>query len=291
MSQIIRRGPVESTLLIVGGGQVSRDLKADLSKSKKVISTTRHLEEVNESTIFLDLTSNNFPRYLYSGNFSEVIVLAGVVGEKLCLENLPRAMEVNVISTLKLLEVLHNQKIPSIFVSSSSAFAVQHDPRTWFDTSFNVYGQLKRWIELEILENFNFTTVLRPSKIITSADQRMNFWIKSIKHDGNIVIPENLRFSPISSYYFATLLESGLAYENRILNLSATENVSYYDAVVFLQKLMSRKYQGTIYKSYMNTVTFDTKEFCELAQRDAQKLCFSQTTWEKTLIWFLKKKD
>ena len=281
----------DAKVLIIGGGQVSRDLKQYLPKSKKVMSTTKNHNDVNESTMFLDLTRKSFPSYLYSENISEVIILAGIVGEKLCLDNLPKAMDVNVTSTLQLLEGLHDQEIPNIFVSSSSAFAVQHDPRKMLDTKFNVYGQLKRWIELEICERFNFTTVLRLSKVITSSDERMHYWVKTIRENANITVPENLKFSPISSAYFASLIDSGLIHGNGILNLSATENVSYYNACLFLQNLISTSFPDAIEKSIVNSVTFDTEEYCEVAQADAYEVGFLQNTWEQALVWFLNKQN
>ena len=172
----------------------------------------------------LHLELNNFkPEYL--------IILGGIINFIEIKKSLDKAIKVNVLDTIKTLEICKLNNIIPIFISSESVF----DGETGFycenskpNPIFH-YGEMKNQVEKYIQKNFKNYSIIRFSKVYSINNQDNTLLWSLIKQadygDTNMKLSSDSLFSPVSIEYIYEAFKKIVKSQNlpHFLHLSGIE--------------------------------------------------------------------
>ena len=172
----------------------------------------------------LHLELNNFkPEYL--------IILGGIINFIEIKKSLDKAIKVNVLDTIKTLEICKLNNIIPIFISSESVF----DGETGFycenskpNPIFH-YGEMKNQVEKYIQKNFKNYSIIRFSKVYSINKQDNTLLWSLIKQadygDTNMKLSSDSLFSPVSIEYIYEAFKKIVLSQNlpNFLHLSGVE--------------------------------------------------------------------
>ncbi len=233
----------KSKILILGGdSKIGSYLKKYMGNKFQVVTTTRRKNLVSENCIYLDLNDpENFKKYKFTG-FKAAIFCAAITNQKFCEDNFDLAKNLNVFSTINLLNFLIEQDIFIIFPSTSLIFDGKKPfcPALEKANPKGTYAKLKAEVENEIKLNYksNFA-IIRFSKIIDPNFLLFKSWIKDFHEKKKIEAFGDYFFSPIYISHCAEILEKVSQNKlNGIFNFSAKDQISYFEALKFFSNKM-----------------------------------------------------
>ena len=182
-----------------------------------------------------DLFSNSY-KELKNWSTPDIIVhCAAITNVDQCEEHYKQAMAVNAESVKKLLQSSHNNtKI--IFISSEAVFSGEQHLATENDKTNpkTVYGKSKIIAEEYLKESGNSHLAVRTTivgkNINTSKIGFVEWVISSIKHKKEIVLFEDVLFTPITIWHLAEELEWIL--ENNVLgtiHIAGQQSISKFE--------------------------------------------------------------
>lgn len=233
-----------SNALIIGAdGTIGRFLSEFLSAREiSTWVTTRHSSKISHQRVFLDLAQDYSTWHLPNSSIRTAIICAAITSQKACEDNYEESYNINVRATVELARQLINSGVFVIFLSTNLVFdgsksfsspEAAVNPQT-------VYGRQKAETERQLLAlSDRFISIIRLSKVIDKRFQLFRNWVTSLKKSQEINPFHDLYFSPISIDFVANLIfQLHQHHLNGIIQVSATEDISYADAAIYLaQKL------------------------------------------------------
>lgn len=218
-----------SKVLIIGEfGEIALDLRDHLSLNHEVFCTTR-LD--SSSKLYLNLAEKIFLPTLNIDEIDLVIFSAGITGESQCAAYPDKSELINVVNTIKALNMLSKLAKRVYFISSSLCFEEPY--LKYFDHSLYIQQKLK--VENYIVNNHNNVFVIRPTKVIGSNNSRLLEWIEKAKKRSVIQIASNLKFAPVSTFMLANAIERHFSDSNRLfLHISSDGLETYSNAALRL---------------------------------------------------------
>lgn len=216
---------------------VGRYLKSSISSESFEVIETSRTQELNEK-VYLDLADHDSINEVSMVGVDHAIIFASITNQEICNKNPELADKVNVEGTIKLLERLTEEKIHTIFPSTSLVFngmtpgqtdLIEADP-------IGVYGKNKYLVEKKIVNRFKENTaILRLSKIIDKDFQIFHSWCEALSNNEDIHPFNDLNFSPVSIKTVNEVIFNLLKNcASGIYNLSSSNQLSYAQAALYL---------------------------------------------------------
>ena len=169
------------------------------SKSFDIVDTSRNKD--SSDGVFLDLADTaSIDRISLSG-YDLAIIFSCITNQDKCNKNPKLATKINVVNTIKLLKRLSENKIYTIFPSTSLIYdgaSINKEDETEPEP-IGIYGKNKYIVEREIANFFSENIViLRISKVIDKDFKIFKNWCESFLNQKNVHPFSNLNFSPVS---------------------------------------------------------------------------------------------
>ena len=231
-------------VLIIGGDSNIGKRLCVLYKSHglNVITTTRKQESVNQNNIFLDLSQDTSKWEVPSFNIKIAFFCASITSIDFCNKNPDYTKLVNVINTVSLIKKITKLGVYIIYISSNTVF----DGNTPFAKGNDFrnpkteYGKQKVLVENEISKLGDNIGIVRVSKVLSNSIPLFNNWISELKKGNEIRAYNDMYFSPISfDFFIESLFMITQMKLSDIIQISASNQISYFDAIMYL----SKKYQ------------------------------------------------
>jgi len=230
----------KKTILIVGAdSELGASLINYFDKNiYEILSTSRKKNLLSKDIQYLDLTDPASIENLNLEGIDASVICASITNQSECEESPLHTHNINVTGTLMLLERLSQHNIHIVFPSTSLVY----DGLTPFQGSSDIpnpngkYASYKYEVEKEIAKSYsNHSTILRLSKLITKNYPLFLEWHKALSENKKIFPFGDLLFSPISINFAAEVIERII--QDKFfdtLNLSAINEISYYDALTYI---------------------------------------------------------
>ena len=226
-------GPV--TLVVGADSLVGSALQAQLLRvGKPVLGTTRRLQAVDGSRIFLDL-SQDMGNWECPRPNSAAILCAGVTKYSDCIRDPEMSARVNVHGISALAEKLVDGGAQVVHLSTSAVFdgSVAHRPQDDPVCPTTEYGRQNAEAERRILALGNSAAVVRFSKILGPNLPLFRGWVQVLR-DGYPIHPySDMVMAPLHvSFAVSVLIGIAEARLHGIFQTSGDRDVSYADAAL-----------------------------------------------------------
>ena len=194
----------EMQLLVIGAsGYIGSHIYSEAKKRNiNVVGTMceARQSELVKFNIKFDNISDVINKIDANGN-KYVIICSAISAIDSCFVQYKHAYDINVTSTIRLLDQLNKQGFKSVFLSSDNVFDGESGYYTEDDVPkpINKYGQMKAEVEKYILTNHSNDCIMRISKIIGDKPHAKNIftqWQKSLIEQKEIACIKNQIFSP-----------------------------------------------------------------------------------------------
>ena len=233
-------------IIIIGSDSfLGRTIKKKFTKlGYNVIGTTKRKERVNSSIFFLDINKDiNIP---LKKSIKIAIICTAITNIDFCENNAEISYLVNVTNTKKLMNELINNDIFIIYFSTNLVFngLIPCYNETDKLSPVTQYGLQKAEIETFLLNNYENTLILRPTKVIGATFELFDQWKKTLQKGEKIYPFYDYKMSPIPVNYVVSVLR--LLIEEKVtglFNLSANCDITYSDAAYMLLKSAKEKIQ------------------------------------------------
>ncbi len=187
--------------------------------------------------IFLDLLNpdvTNLPKSIQC-----IFLCAAVTSIEQCEKNPGYSRQVNVDSIQPLVEYANACGGKIIYPSTSMIFDGSLPAPAALSplNPISEYGRQKADAEEIIRTQADSFSIIRFSKIISSPFKLFTFWLEAMKKGQEIFAFKDMYFSPINMKFAVNVLTCIAALpENIMINCSASDQLSYYEAACFLAK-------------------------------------------------------
>jgi dTDP-4-dehydrorhamnose reductase len=234
-----RKSDRNPSLVVGADGKIGGHLLQALIKSgQNVLATTRRREKTSDGDhLYLNLDDETSWRNLPVT--STAWLCAGVSSIERCEQEPGPSAELNVTKLGKLAGFLTRQGTRLVLISSNRVFDGSSAQVSEQATTCPVteYGRQKAAIENRILK-LPDSAVLRVSKVLFPEDGLMSGWMTDLTAGREIRAATDMYISPVSADLLVEALVS-LGHEGAcgVYQLSATEDVSYYDVACHLAGL------------------------------------------------------
>lgn len=223
----------KAKVLIVGGDSQVGSHLAGILKTKEfdVTLTSRRSSKLVPPTLFFDLDPKN--EINIDGSYDFAVICVGVTSVKKCETDPGDSYNLNVVSTINLINKLIGRNTFVIYLSSNLVFSgkkafysIKDEP----DPICN-YGKFKLEIE-KLLQNHgvNRYAVLRMTKVLTPGTKIQFAWQKEISEGKNVALFTNVYLAPVgideASETILTILRSS---KSGVFQISSLNEISYYD--------------------------------------------------------------
>jgi len=253
-------------ILIVGGDSTIGNFlyKSYKNIGMNVFKTSRR--KMNSNDIYLDLESEYININL--SNIKKVFFCAAITSVEKCEKDHLKTYEINVKKTKELIQYMIDKKVFIIFLSTSLVYSGDEG---YQNEKNNLqpkceYGKQKLLIE-NFLKNYeNSFCIIRFSKILHNNLLLFNKWISDLKMGENIYAFKDMLFSPINIEYAAYCLRKieEINFQG-IINISAIDEISYYDAAKYFAsklnldntKIIPISFNEKNVNNYQKHTTFD----------------------------------
>lgn len=228
-------------ILIVGGDSfIGKELLDKLSTNYSLIYTLKDREQSIENKVIhidlLDLDLTKIP-----SDIPLAYICAGISKKDDCENNPDVSQQVNVTSTIKLIEYLVKLGTHVVFLSSNEVFSGNKPFVKYNDeyTALSLYGKQKIEVEKAICKLPN-VSIVRLTKVLSSRVLLLNEWINCLASGEEIQAFTDFRVSPISlSYTVKALKNIGLNKISGIFHLSGKSDESYFNLALLIAKKIS----------------------------------------------------
>ena len=197
-----------------------------------VVGTSRkRIENLTSRQIYLDL-SEEYSHINFS-LFEIAIICAGITNIESCRKNPSQSNSINVHFTLKLLSLLDQAQVKSIFLSSNQVF----DPMRSFPSHHdpinprNDYAKQKVQVEKMIFRQFKNSSVLRLTKFLEKDGGIMKRWRNEILAGRSISVFRNVCVSYVDINEIVNACECIVLTTDRsqLFHLGGKVELTYYD--------------------------------------------------------------
>ncbi|MGF1839406.1 sugar nucleotide-binding protein [Vibrio atlanticus] len=202
------------------------------------------------SDIFLDLSSNDFDNLISVIKKDDVVVLlAAISSPDLCEKSYEESYNINVINTIKLIELLLSKGVKVLFSSSDAVFGGTEKPclEDSEKKPFGKYGQMKSEVEECFKEDRNFF-VIRFSYVLANDDKFSQLVAEHAHSIQNLDVFDGFERNVISLEDVLLCIQNIItdwdAIDTRVINLSGKELVSRQDIVT---EWARKKYPNLLY--------------------------------------------
>ena len=198
-----------------------------------------------------DLSSQSYKELIDWSKPDIVIHCAAIVDGTLCEKKPQLAFEINSYSVLKFIEFLP-ETTKFIYISSDAVFPnyLNYPTENDFTNSNNIYGKSKELGEYFILNSSMDYTIVRTTLVgfnFYKENNSLAEWIiDSVRKSKNITLFDDVKFTPISIWDFAGLIELvlGTNYRKSKLHICGSEVSTKYE---FGIKLLNAIHLSTDY--------------------------------------------
>ena len=160
----------EARHLILGGDSVlGRQVALELElRGIRYHRTTRRSNTIKPEVIEFDLVK---PELRFSTDYDTVYFFAGITSTQVCENMRDESRKINVTNTLSVLRAFDQSSTRIVFPSSNHVFSgdTPFTPPNSDETPQSYYGQLKKIIEIELMNEFSNFTIVRLSKVVPNS--------------------------------------------------------------------------------------------------------------------------
>jgi len=232
------------SVLIVGGDSVvgTNLVKTFRMKRANVITTTRRVDKLDKATVWLDLLDVNATEFP-SLKFDTAILCAGLTSKQQCDQDPQQSYKTNVDGIMHVVAKLAAQRAHIIYLSTNEVFSGSDCfPTHKADVNpMSIYGKLKAECESKIRSITSNLTIVRFTKIIHPKFPLFVEWVCRIKKRETIQPYCDKYFAPIPlDYAVNVILRLTSMKFPGIVHVSASRDISYYEAGVVIAKTLSR---------------------------------------------------
>ena len=222
---------VKQNALVIGGESfIGSSLVNHLSKlNTRVLKTTRHKENINDTTLYLNLEEHieefKVPEYI-----DTAYICAAEANIERCEKDSLRAYAINTLAPLKIAKILLNQKIFIVFLSTSAVFDGKSPKKKVEDPTnpMTFYGLQKLGAELGLKRMGEDILIVRPTKVFSLKSPLLKNWIEKLKSGAFITPFSDLTVSPIHIDYLTnSLILLGERKEGRVVHISGEKDITY----------------------------------------------------------------
>lgn len=232
-------------ILIVGSDSyIGKALTDKFSEDYNTFYTSRNREKsIGKNLIHIDLLELDLAKI--PEDIQLAYICAGISKKDDCENNPDVSQQVNVVSTIKLIEYLVKLKTHVVFLSSNEVFSgdkpfVKHNDEY---TALSLYGKQKVDVEKAIFKLPNIS-IVRLTKVLNSRDSLLKGWINCLTSGKEIQAFTDLSMSPITlSYTIKALMLIGLNKMCGIFHLSGKSDESYFDIALLIAKKLSASHK------------------------------------------------
>ena len=218
----------ELSVAIIGGDSfVGKNLYKYLKNKNINVFCTSHKRKKNY--FYLDLLSekNKWPKI----NSKVAIICAGITSVNKC-HNSENAYNINVTSTLKLIEKLTSDGVFVIFLSSSQVFDGRKPNLSRDDlcNPISIYAKQKYLVEKSILKNLQNKSILRITKILTPELPFLKNISYKLNNGLNSEAFNNYFISPVTIDMTCQMILNIILFNKEgVYQLSSSDQISYFD--------------------------------------------------------------
>ena len=230
-------------LLVGANSKINMNFEKKFSDKYDIFLTTKFPQKENHFKLDLrdQITLSKDIR------FDAAIMCASITNQQYCNENYTDAFKINVTAQTKLIDCLGKDGCKIIFPSTNLVFSESdlYKTETTKKNPQNTYGFFKSIVEEYLIHsNYNYC-IIRLSKVILKDDNLFLKWLKLLKDEKRVCAFTNHYISPISIDYSIDKINQTIENEikDRIIHLSASDIISYYDSITYLSKKFDYKSQ------------------------------------------------
>jgi dTDP-4-dehydrorhamnose reductase len=222
----------EKTLIVGINSRIGSALKNFLvSKNIMLFGTTRKKEMVNEHTHYLDLEDPEIS--VFATHFTTAVICAATTDLNELSANPEKYKILNVINTIRLIEMLAKNGCFIIYLSSNAVFNGEKQFYKFNEETSptTLYGKFKVEVEEFLTKKLPIEScVLRLTKVITKKTKFIERWEKEAKAGDEIRTYDNRLMSPVDIEYvvnaiFLLITEK----KGGIYQLGGQNEISYTD--------------------------------------------------------------
>lgn len=230
------------TLIVGATGFIGSALVSTFTSKDNLLLSSR--DQDDDRYIYLDLYNGNFD-HLVNLNFDLAIICASVTSFKKCEDYPSDSYLINVTNTIKLIRLLAEKDVFTVWLSSSSVFDgfTDLEVETSISSPTTVYGYIKSETESLIKNDFNLNSKVAIVRLTKVLDINYGFFsdvLMKLSNKMNIEAYDDILFSPISlSYTCSSLLKIASLKLPGIFHLSGETSISYFKLLKMLAVRLS----------------------------------------------------
>ena len=198
--------------------------------------TSRKIEKINNNYLFFDIRKpKNFDFDI--SKFDYCLIFIGQTNMKYCNDNINESNLINFYYTSKLIDYLLSLKsIKVFFISTNLTKIFDQNDLNKHIIKQNYYAYLKFKIQKKYK---NLISIINLPKVINDKFDLFEDWIKKLSNNENIYPFSNTYFSPVFiKNFFEDFIKNIDNLENRIINYSPIDQITYEDAALYISKKM-----------------------------------------------------
>ena len=246
---------IRKILIIGSDGEIGSYIFDKFKESSFEIYGTSKRNK-NRSIIKFDLLEKELPLDL--SKYDVCIICAGINNIEICEKNSDFARDVNVFSTIRLIEECKKNNIFLIYFSSVSIFDGKLSFYKTYDnpSPFTKYGHYKLEVEKFLQKEYsNMSAILRLTKVISENTPIIKKWQTNYRLKRKIIVYQDKYISPISLREIFISLNIIIKRKScGIYHLGGSNELSYYE---FALKYFKEKNFST---NLLKPVIFNSSE-------------------------------
>lgn len=224
-------------LVIGADGTIGRSLARHLRlQGHQVFATSRRPASADGESIHLDLGDDALDA-MHLPQTDAAFFCAAVTKFSDCRTNPSRARRINVEAPAFIAQRLVDRGTQVVLLSTSAVFdwSTPQSDAARLPCPLTVYGRLKADAETRFLRLGPAASILRLSKVLAPDYGLINGWIGDLAQRRTIAAFSDLHMAPVSLQQVVTTLQAiALSRPSGIFQLSATRDISYFDAALHI---------------------------------------------------------
>lgn len=222
-----------ATLIVGGDSLVGKSYRQHLERqSRPVISTTRRLGPIADSTVYLDL-ADDMGRWSCPINVGVAVLCAGITKFATCKSDPLTTSRVNVTGMSALAKNLIQNGVRIIYLSTAVVFDGLLPHRKSDDELCpnTEYGRQNAQAETQIIALDKSVTVLRLTKTLGPATPLLTQWTNSLQNGQQVHPYSNLVMAPIPVDFAVDIIDRvAVSPVSGIFQASGNKDVTYEEA-------------------------------------------------------------
>jgi dTDP-4-dehydrorhamnose reductase len=224
-------------ILIIGGdSKIGSALYKRLVKGTSTVWKTTRRQNLEENEFYFNLEDDINISIFSKIRFDFVFMCASITSLEYCRKNPDESKKINVVNTLKVLSYFNKNGSFVIFFSTNLVFDGTKPAFTFSDQTNPIteYGKQKVLVENE-LKKLSKTAIFRLTKIIDYDFKLFDSWIIDLNNFKSITPIHNMKMAPVWLGDLVSFVsEFLLRPEKGIFHVSASDEITYYEAAVYI---------------------------------------------------------